>query len=162
MADQDTMPEPVSLRDFIEARIADIRIHFEARINNLEIHLRDMEAQRDVARKLAIVELERRLETLNHAHQRAAEVLTTYLPREVFEKFREEDITWKRQEEVLRAHWVTQDEFRTYKETTQQALTLTAGKGQGVSSVWGVVVVVFSIFAALGTVGNALVAYLRH
>jgi|KBSSwiStaDraftv2_1062776.scaffolds.fasta_scaffold22920_14 hypothetical protein len=153
--------EPVSLRDYVESRITDVKEHFEARINNLERHLKEMDEQKDQAKALALKELERRLHDLNNAHQRAADVLQTYLPREVWEKYREEDMSWKRQDEVLRSSWVTQDEFRTYKETTQQALTLTAGKGQGISSVWSVIVIVFSILAAVGTVGNALVAYVR-
>ncbi len=44
----------------------------------------------DAALKLQATEYERRLELLNHAHQRAIDVLATYLPREKFESFEQE------------------------------------------------------------------------
>lgn len=159
--EQQVVSTPIPVREFLEDKIVSATAHFESRVNNLEKHLKVQDEMRETARKLALNELERRLNDLNHAHQRAADVLQTYLTRDIFDKFREEDINWKRQDEVMRATWVTQEEFRTYKETTQQALTLTAGKSAGVSSVWAMVIVAFSIMAAVGTIGNAIIAYIR-
>lgn len=153
----------ISLREYFETRIKSVCDHFEARIDHLDMHWKELEEQKEIARKLALVELERRLADLNHAHQRAAEVLLTYITREAWDKYREDDSNWKRQQEVIRASLVTDAEFTTYKETTQQALTLAVGKSQGIGSVWGAVVIGFSIMAAIGTAITAIVTvFYRH
>ncbi len=155
--------QTITLRDFFESRLKSISEHFEARIDYLEAYWKEVEDQKEIARKLALVELERRLEALNHAHQRAAEVLLTYVTREAWEKYREEDGMWKRQMEVTRASLVTDAEFQTYKETTQTALTLSTGRSVGIGSVWSAVVIGFSILAAIGTVATAIITiFYRH
>ena len=153
--------EIVSLKQYLDQRLADLTTCIEMRIKGLEKHAAELNAARDLALKLADAELERRLKDLNHAHQRAADVLASYLGREVWDKFREEDAAWKRQDEVLRSSWVTQAEFRTYKETTQQALTLATGRTAGIGSVWSTIVVVLSSLAAVGTILTAAGVFVK-
>lgn len=162
MVNREKTGDLIPLREFLEASAAANKQYFEARVEWLEKHWAAIEVEKERARQVALIELERRLETLNHAHQRAAEVLSTYLSRESWEKFKEEDMIWKRQSDVLRSTWVTQAEFHTYKETTQTALTLSAGKRQGIGAVWGAVAVGFSTLAAIGSIVTALNVFLKH
>ncbi len=154
--------ETISLREHFETRLKASTDSIEGKIKSLVEHGDKLDEERDRARKIALIELERRLDDLNHAHQRAADVLATYVSREVWDKYRDDDMEWKRNEEVTRAVWVTQAEFRTYKETTQNALTLAMGKAQGIGSVWGAIAIVFSIMSAIGTVVTAITVFLRH
>ena len=57
----------------------------DERIKSLSESLERSERERDRAIRLAADELSRRLEILNHSHQRAVEVQSTYVPREVSE-----------------------------------------------------------------------------
>lgn len=98
------------------------------------ISLKELIEQRfngmDKAVEIAFTEQGRRLDILNHAHERAVEVQHTYVPREVFEAF--------------------EARFDEYKETTNRALILREGQSKGLSMSAGVVV------AGLAAVGTLL------
>ena len=88
-------------------------------------------AAMDKALALKSEELSRRLDILNHAHERAVEVQHTYVPREVFEAFIER--------------------FDEYKETTNRALILREGQSRGVGlSANALIVSVTLLLAAAG------------
>lgn len=53
------------------------------------------------ALELQAKEYERRLTDLNHAHEEARRVLSTYLPRELYERSHEEIINWQRRADIL-------------------------------------------------------------
>lgn len=73
-----------TLRDSLVDSIAAERRVLEQRLEGM-----------DKAQSLLAIELARRLEVLNHAHERAVEVQHTYLPRELFDKSIEELAAWR-------------------------------------------------------------------
>jgi hypothetical protein len=81
-------------------------------------------------------EIQRRLTTLNHAHEQAVEVQHTYVTAEKFEDFT--------------------DRYDENREIVAKALTLAEGKGQGVGQSWGVIVAVITIIVAVCAVVVAL------
>ena len=93
----------------------------------------------DKALTLAFLESSRRLDILNHAHEKAVEVQHTYVPREVFEAF--------------------ESRFEEYKETTNRALILREGAGKGAAGTIsyivlavGAIATIISIFLVVGDV----------
>jgi predicted ATPase len=87
----------------------------------------------DKALALQSGELSRRLDILNHAHEKAVEVQHTYVPREVFEKALE----------ALEAR------FDEYKATTNRALILREGQSRGVGLTANVFATVVTVLVAI-------------
>ena len=102
-----------------------------------ELHEQRFQAM-DTALELKAEELSRRLEILNHAHEQAREIQSTYVPREVFEGF-------------VQA-------FTEYKDTTNRALILREGKTEGFSVSANVLASALGIFLVI--VGLAISVYL--
>jgi len=89
-------------------------------IDTLKVLHEQRFAAMDTALELKSEELSRRLDILNHAHEQAREVQSTYVPREVFEAF--------------------VASFTEYKDTTNRALILREGQSSGISSLTGLLV----------------------
>lgn len=68
----------------------------EERLAGMDRVLRVERHNVETALKLQAAEYERRLDVLNHSHQRADRVQTTYLPREVFDRFETQSMAWRR------------------------------------------------------------------
>lgn len=83
----------------------------------------------DTATTIHTKELARRLDILNHAHERAVEVQHTYVPRELFEAF----------EHV----------FEEYKSQTNRALVLREGQARGIGMSAGALVGALTAVAAV-------------
>jgi hypothetical protein len=81
----------------------------------LKEHFEALLRERDKALDVKSAELARRLDDLNHAHQRAVEVQHTYVTEEKFNSFVER--------------------FEENKATTAEALTLARGSEQGTERV---------------------------
>jgi hypothetical protein len=96
-------------------------------------------------------EYERRLSDLNHEAARIAAANASNVSREVYESDKKSDEEWKRRTEAALTNTVPQTEFRSYKESTSTALTLQAGKREGVGitgqTIFTVVVAVAAVVA---------------
>ena len=96
----------------------------------------------DKALTLAFSESSRRLDILNHAHEKAVEVQHTYVPREVFEAFLQR--------------------FEEYKVTTSRALILREGAGQGadklIAYTFGGIGALVGIIGIIIVIGDVLTA----
>jgi len=101
------------------------------------LHEQRFEAM-DEALRLKSEELSRRLDILNHAHEQAREVQSTYVPREVFEGF-------------VQA-------FTEYKDTTNRALILREGRTAGLGLSANVLATVIGLLLVI--VGIVLSVYL--
>ncbi len=142
-----------------------LREFFEAKLNAIEaMREKDIKAFYDYVKsssealKLQAREYERRLENLNGEQARIAKTQETYISREIWERFIDEDRQWKSRTELGMVACLQRAEFQIYKETTDKALTLKAGQSQGfdiVKSVGtfiaGLVVAFFALWA--GTKG---------
>lgn len=79
-------------------------------------------------------EYERRLSDLNHEAARINAANANNVSREVYETDKKSGEDWKRRIETQVAAAVPQSEYRAYKDTTSTALTLQAGKREGVGA----------------------------
>src|SRR5579859_4418720 len=103
----------------------------------------DQERRREVFATLALAgfavwrEIQRRLDTLNHAHEQAVEVQHTYVTDEKFGDFA--------------------DRYDENRELVAKALTLAEGKDQGGARFWAILVTVITLALLLAAVVAALI-----
>jgi hypothetical protein len=88
----------------------------------------------DVASELQRKELSRRLDILNHAHEQAVEVQNTYVPREVFDG---------------------------YKETTSKALLLSQGRAEGVATTSDLLLKILPLVIAIAAIAVTILIATR-
>ncbi len=84
------------------------------------------------ALKQQAVEYERRLTALNGEAGRLTAANALNVSREVYDNDKKTDEEWKRRMESQIGETVSDPEFRAYKDSTSTALTLQAGKREGV------------------------------
>ncbi len=77
-------------------------------------------------------EYERRLSDLNHEAARIAAANAANVSKDVYEADRKTNDEWKHRIETAVNSAVPQSEYRAYKDSTSTALTLQAGKREGV------------------------------
>lgn len=65
--------------------------------------------EKEVALSLQAKEYERRLDDLNHAHALAKDALSTYIPREVYEKFVQDMSEWQKSVDIDRSQLTTKN-----------------------------------------------------
>ncbi len=122
-----------------EWTIATLKEHFETLLKGsgsesdaaIELLTARFNAAEDALKKQAN-EYERRLSDLNHEAARIAAANASNVSREVYDSDKKADDEWKRRTELALSNMVPQPEFRSYKESTSTALTLQAGKREGV------------------------------
>jgi len=90
----------------------------------------------DKALEIQTKELSRRLDSLNHAHEKAVEIQHTYVPREVFDHSTQS----------------IAKEFSDYKTATSRALVLTEGVKSGSSAVIAYVIAGLSLAVAIAAI----------
>jgi len=117
----------ITLKEFFEAQL---RAAEELRKKDVKA-FHDYVNARAIALELQAKEYERRLEGLNGEQARIAKTQETYISREIWERYLDEDRRWKTRTELAIQEAVPRTEFQNYKETTQAALTLSTGKSQG-------------------------------
>lgn len=100
----DSEQNVISLKEHLLGKISELKSWFL-------ITLEQYQKATEKALELQAKEYERRLDSLNHAHDQAIQDKTLLLPREIFEAFLKE--------------------FQQYKETTSRALILREGEKQG-------------------------------
>jgi len=144
----------VTLKEFFEAKLHAIDALREKDIKAFYEYVKTASE----ALKLQAREYERRLESLNGEQARIAKTQETYISREIWERFVDEDRQWKSRIEISLTGCMRAAEFQIYKETTDKALTLKAGQSQGfdlmrsvLTFVAGLVVAGFALWA--GTKG---------
>lgn len=91
---------PTEATDFVTLRELEQRLHsFQKLYDERTRYEREILSTRENslkdALKLAHVETQRRLDELNHAHQLAAENWARSLPRELFEQWKADHMTWR-------------------------------------------------------------------
>lgn len=79
-------------------------------------------------------EYERRLSDLNHEAARINAANASNVSREVYDANKKSDDEWKHRIESLVNAAVPLSEFRVYKDSTSTALTLQAGKREGIGT----------------------------
>jgi hypothetical protein len=111
-------------------------------VSTLKEHFEALLAERDKALVGQHREYERRLDELNHAHQRAVEVQHTYVTDEKFEAFVER--------------------YGENRDATATALNLAAGSKQGVTATGRVIVTAVTLAATVITAVVILANVLTH
>ncbi len=122
-----------------EWTIATLKEHFEVLLDGVKANatadnllLTERFNASQEALKQQAVEYERRLTALNGEAGRLSAANALNVSREVYDNDKKTDEVWKRRVEGQVSDAVPQGEFRSYKETTSTALTLQAGKREGV------------------------------
>lgn len=148
----------ISLRDFIEERLDAIQ----------KLHQKDIEAFKqythatDEARKLQAAEYERRLDALNGEQARIAQSQATYISREIWEAFQKEHRALTERMATIQSGSVTSKEFQVYKDAVDKALSIAAGKKEGVGMVAYVIAQVILTFVGIGTIIILLLTFLHR
>lgn len=112
------MTDGLSLREYLEVRLAEMDRRYEQRFAAQERALSNALAASDKALAVAAREYERRLEALNGEQARLA---------------------------ADRERFVSQDAYDTWRDGVNAALSVGAGKERGIAAVWAVGVVVAAL-----------------
>lgn len=132
---------------------------------HLELKFRSLDALRAAEARALILqaeEYERRLEGLNGEQARIATNQSASVSRELWESTQREDRDWKRRIEGQVADRISREEFQTYKEATERALTLRAGQSQGISAFGGIIFQLFTSLTGIAAIVTVLILFLKH
>ncbi len=141
----------ITLKEFLEAKL-----HAIEKLREKDVAaFRDYVNNRSIALELQAKEYERRLESLNGEQSRIAKTQETYISREIWERFADEDRQWKTRAELALAGCMRSSEFAIYKETTDKALTLKAGQSQGFDMVKGALTFIAGVVVAIAALWAA-------
>jgi multidrug efflux pump subunit AcrB len=102
---------------------------------------------RDKAQALQFQADQEHFRTLNHEAARILKATEITVSRDTWDAFKENDHQWKTHVEARLAGAMKTAEFNIYKETTERALNLGAGKGQGI---WQLIQTLASLAAIVG------------
>lgn len=141
-----------------EWTIETLKEHLELKFKSLEA-LRAAEAR---ALILQAEEYERRLDALNGEQARIAANQSASVSRELWESTQREDRDWKRRVEGQVADRVSREEFQTYKDATERALTLRAGQSQGISTFSGIIFQFFASLTGMAAIATVIILFLKH
>jgi hypothetical protein len=138
-----------TLKELFENKIAALEAKHDAAVELQNVTA----AQIAKALEKQAIENERRLSDLNHEAARINAANAANVSREVYDGYRDTNDEWKRRIEAMVSASVPQSEFRSYKDSTSTALTLQAGKREGVGmSASTILSVVLGIGALVGIV----------
>lgn len=95
-------------------------------------------------RAIQVIELARRLDELNHVHQRAIEDRSFFLPRDIFEAYEKERTVWSHNitksitECIPRAEFnQSQKSFEDWKSSISEIISEARGKGKIIAGLYG-------------------------
>jgi hypothetical protein len=116
--------DDVALREFLELRInsavADLRSTealWEKNLDALSAAMKAHQAGLDTTRAVEAAELARRLDILNHAHERAVEVQQTYLRQDLYDRDTRDLRVWRETATLQLAAGVERGTERTLRMT---------------------------------------------